>query len=448
MTTAPAADRHDTVLASYLPKLVEAWHQDDAPPRLVEIEGTVISADISGFTALSERLAGLGHEGAEELTDLLNRCFTQMIDASEANGGDVVKFGGDALLILFHGPDHAARAVRAMVLMRQIVAQRWATNSVARVELGISQGAHSGTYRFSIVDGGHLELFAAGPAVTATVECESDAGRGNILVSADMAELLPEEWLGDRMESGAVRIRHRRVGADLTDLDSVRHDTRGVPGLASYMAPALAEQVVVGSPGEHRMVSVAFLAVGGTDELVEREGPEALHEALETITDGVRDVLATRRVHWLASDAYVNGGKIILTAGAPTSTSEDEDQMLLALHEFMQRPAPLPIKVGVNRGRVFFGDLGSPTRRTFTVMGDAVNLAARLMQKATPGQIVASKLILDQATTTFEVDDLEPFMVKGKSAPIHAAVLGEPVHADEDEHDPAPHRAAVRGPRP
>ena len=60
--------------------------------------------------------------------------------------------------------------------------------------------------------------------------------------------------------------------------------------------------------------------------------------------------------------------------------------MLLAVREIMDADGPLPIRIGVNRGSVFVGEVGPPYRRTFTVMGDAVNLAARLMAKAEPGR--------------------------------------------------------------
>ena len=63
------------ILASYVPRLVEDVQRGGSSDGLLIFDGTLVSADISGFTALSERLAGLGHEGAEELTDLLNRCF-------------------------------------------------------------------------------------------------------------------------------------------------------------------------------------------------------------------------------------------------------------------------------------------------------------------------------------------------------------------------------------
>ena len=82
------------------------------------------------------------------------------------------------------------------------------------------------------------------------------------------------------------------------------------------------------------------------------------------------------------------------------------------------------LRVGVNRGHVFAGALGGTTRQTFTAMGDAVNLAARLMQRAGPGEIVASSRVLDHTTARFDLTPLEPFPVKGKQALINASLVG------------------------
>ena len=287
-----------------------------------------MSADISGFTALSERLAGLGHEGAEELTDLLNRCFGQMIDGCEERGGDIVKFGGDALLVLFTDDDHALRAVAAMECMRSIVAQPWSTNSVRHVRLGISQGAHSGLFGFSLVDGGHLELLVGGPAVSRTVDYEAAADRGQILLSPTTAGLVPDAWLGRPAADGARPLRRglAEVGAvGLRPLDA----RRGIDGLDRYLATPLIEQVLSTADGEHRQVAIAFVNAGGTDDLYFAEGPEALHEACQAVADNVREVLRAHPVHLLASDAYSNGAKMILTAGAPVSTDADDDHLLL-----------------------------------------------------------------------------------------------------------------------
>ena len=59
--------------------------------------------------------------------------------------------------------------------------------------------------------------------------------------------------------------------------------------------------------------------------------------------------------------------------------------MLRALREIVAADVGLPIRAGVNRGHVFTGDIGGANRRTYAVMGDAVNLAARLTSRAQPG---------------------------------------------------------------
>ena len=127
---------------------------------------------------------------------------------------------------------------------------------------------------------------------------------------------------------------------------------------------------------------------------------------------------------FLSTDADDDGGKLILTAGAPTITGNDEERMLLALRKIADVERAIPIRIGVNRGAVFAGDIGPWYRRTYTVMGDAVNLAARLMAKATPGQIFATAEVLDASGTRFATNELEPFMVKGKAKPVQAWARG------------------------
>ena len=79
VTVATEARAAATALSPYVPRLVVDWAQRDPAARALIVEGSLLSADISGFTALAERLAAIGRAGAEELTDLLNRCFDGMI---------------------------------------------------------------------------------------------------------------------------------------------------------------------------------------------------------------------------------------------------------------------------------------------------------------------------------------------------------------------------------
>jgi class 3 adenylate cyclase len=180
---------------------------------------------------------------------------------------------------------------------------------------------------------------------------------------------------------------------------------------------------LVGAPAEHRRVTVAFVKFSHTDHLEDR-GPDVVAEHLQRLVTIVADAARENGVHWMATDIVADGGKIILAAGAPTASEDDEDRMLRTVRTVIEQTTGFDVRVGVNCGPVFVGDLGSPRRRTFTLMGDAVNLAARLMTKAGPGQVVVSKALTDRARTRYELETLEPFFVKGKSEPINASVLG------------------------
>src|SRR5204862_672735 len=64
------------------------------------------------------------------------------------------------------------------------------------------------------------------------------------------------------------------------------------------------------------------------------------------------------------------------------------------------------------------------SRRTDAIKGDAVNLAARVMGRAAPGQVLATAAVVDRSRTLFQMDALEPFMAKGKKRPVQALSVG------------------------
>src|SRR5258708_30629430 len=150
--------------ARYVPRVAAEWALDAPGSQFRVLDASLCFVDISGFTKLSERLARKGRIGAEELTEVLNRAFGDMLDLAYARGGALLKFGGDALLLLFEGDDHPRQAACAAVEMR--VALRTAATiptSVGRVALRMSVGVHSGAVHWFRVGGLHHELLAPGP---------------------------------------------------------------------------------------------------------------------------------------------------------------------------------------------------------------------------------------------------------------------------------------------
>ena len=96
--------------SSYLSKVAAQAPEGSDQGNWLPIDGTLVFSDISGFTNLSERLALKGRIGAEELTTVLDRVFGRMIDIAISRGGSLIKFGGDALLLMFDTEDHALQA--------------------------------------------------------------------------------------------------------------------------------------------------------------------------------------------------------------------------------------------------------------------------------------------------------------------------------------------------
>src|SRR3954454_20106721 len=78
-----------------------------------ELQGTLAFFDISGFTKLTERLARVGRSGAEHINDVLNTVFQGLIGDVFRRGGDVLEFGGDAMVVLFTGTAHERRGAVA-----------------------------------------------------------------------------------------------------------------------------------------------------------------------------------------------------------------------------------------------------------------------------------------------------------------------------------------------
>ena len=417
MTGAAAA-----ALAPYLPRIAIEWANSDPSTSFREVDGSLLFADISGFTSLSERLARKGRIGAEELTGTLNDCFAAILAVAYDAGGSLLKFGGDAVLLLFEGDLHAPRACASALRMRAVMRDvGGVSTSVGRVRLRMSMGVHSGRIHLFRVGRSHRELIVTGPGATAVVEMESAASANEIVVSPGTATRLDSRLVGPRQGSGFL-LRNRRL-----DAPSGLATTSVEAGDDAHLAvPVVLREHLLAGPTEpeHKQASVAFVHFDGVDDLVSTQGPDAVVAALEDLVGAVQDATAEHGVTFLGSDVDADGGKIILVGGAPRVVGDDDGRMLRCLRAVADGPRALPIRVGVNHGHVFVGEVGPSYRRTYTVIGDAVNLAARLMAKASAGEILATSAVLDGSSTEFSCAEVPPFVVKGKSQPVAAFAVG------------------------
>jgi class 3 adenylate cyclase/tetratricopeptide (TPR) repeat protein len=406
---------------------------DEAPERIWRRESaTLVFADVSGFTAMSERLARRGKIGAEETTAAINLLFAALLDATSAGGGEILKFGGDAVLAMFTGPDHPARgAGTAQEMQRAMRAIGRIETAAGVVRLRLSAGVASGEAHLFCVGSAPRDLLVAGPLATAVVECEAAAEPGEVVVSHDTARLLDDHVLGEPKGPGRLlRSRGASLIIDTADLslyaDRPAELTLRPPTVpAGFDArPALPDHLHDREPtdGEHRFASVAFVKFRGVDALI--GDVDHVATLLQSVVVTASAACARHGVTLVATDVDAGGGKLFLAAGAPTASPDDEDRLLHALRDILALSSPLQLRAGAHRGRAFVGDIGTDQRRFWSVMGDVVNLTARVMSKAQPGQLLATTALLERLRDDFERTPVPPFRVKGKTEPVFAEAVG------------------------
>jgi class 3 adenylate cyclase len=413
-------------LAPYVPRALLARLARASIEVLTEtVPVTMVFADVSGFTRLSERLARAGQEGAEQLVDVINACFTALLADAYGRGGSLVKFGGDAMLLLFYNEGHTERACDAAVAMRRTLRtvghiRAGASNVVLRMSVGV----HSGEYTMFVVGDSHRELLIGGSAATAVVEMESAASSGHIVVSPQTAHCLPRSCVGPSVGPGFLLARCPPAPEWISPPGLV---TPADEVIAPFLPDAVRTQLKEGSGSiapQHRTAAVAFVRFGGLDELVALHGAANAAQRLDELVRLVQEAADRYEVCFLDTDIDTNGGKIRLSAGVPWAIGEDEERLLLALRHIIEAQPPFPVHAGMSWGPVFTAAVGPPYRRWYAVMGDTVNVAARLAAQAPTGRIYATGDFLRNSKASFQMTVLDPLHVKGRDEPVLAADVG------------------------
>jgi class 3 adenylate cyclase/tetratricopeptide (TPR) repeat protein len=402
------------------------------------IRGAALFADISGFTPLTEALVtSLGpRRGAEELTRQLNRVYDALIDEVDRFDGSVISFSGDAILCWFQDQDGpAALRATACALAMQAAMQPFAALALPNagiVSLAMKATIASGSARRFVVGDPEVQLIdaIAGATIARTADAEHQAGRGEVLVDeATLSQLGSAfevtEWRTSP-ETGARYACLRGLNTalsieppphvDLKPLSDEQANAWVLPAIYDRLQEGLGEFLT-----ELRHAVALFLRFEGIDY----EADDTAGQKLDAFIRWAQEILTRYDGSLLALTIGDKGSYFYAAFGAPIAHEDDPRRAVSAALELRDLPDTLsfirPVQIGISRGTMRAGAYGGMTRRTYGVLGDEVNLAARLMQRAEPGEVLISQRVLGAVGSAFDVEMLPPMQVKGKAEPVAVA---------------------------
>jgi adenylate cyclase len=170
--------------------------------------------------------------------------------------------------------------------------------------------------------------------------------------------------------------------------------------------------------------TILFADIKGFTALAERMPPREVNLILNDFFSRMTDILFR---YDGTLDKYIGDG-LMAVFGAPMEKEDDAERGIRAAQEMMQALAAMmagmpedrkfTIRIGINTGKVVAGNIGSPKRMDYTVIGDAVNTASRLESIAQPNQILIGEETYRRVQGKFKIRSIGPRKVKGKTVEV------------------------------
>ena len=439
-------------LASYVPGLIVDRLISDCDDHVVpsipwrqEYETVCVFCDVSGFTALSEAMAMNG-KGAEGLAKHLNSYFSQMVRLIASDGGDVFKFAGDAMIVLW--PESQSgdmettvrRAAQCAIEIQETLDQSIMEEGVQlSVKIGIGFGRVSVLHVGGVF--GRVEYLAVGEPLIQAFTAEHKSVSGQVICSKEVWKIIADYFPAEHIFSdGYARLSvERRNEIKLVRKSSKMNTLRNSMSdsdpllearMKAYVAGAVLPNLNRDSPedeqwgNESRRCCIMFVNLGLKDQhllaaAVYDEAMTQVHEVLMTVQKSVYQYEGSIN-KFLMDD---KGSTLIACFGLPpVSHDDDPTRAVLAALLLCEGLYDLGLiaSVGITTGDVFCGVVGSKTRREYTVLGDSVNLSARLMQKASAdgGGVLCDWDTKNATNGTLNFITLDEIRVKGKTMPV------------------------------
>ncbi|MCA9921541.1 MAG: AAA family ATPase, partial [Anaerolineales bacterium] len=404
------------------------YHGSDMPDR---VRGAALFADISGFTPLTESLLNdLGPQrGAEELSRHLNLVYDALINILHQYGGSVISFSGDAITCWLDD-DNGLRATACAFAMQSAMSAfaHITTPTGKTISLAMKTAVAGGTARRFLIGNPDIQRIdvLAGSLLDELVGGEHCAQKGDVVVSettlAALAGLTTvERWCGGENNGRFAILSPFTQTIPPKPWRDLPPDGIDAKTLRPWLLPAVFDRLNSGGGeflAELRPAVALFMRFAGIDYDQDPTAADKLNQFIQA----VQKILARYESNLLQLTIGDKGSSLYAAFGAPLAHEDDAIRAISAALELQALSTTLDfitgLEIGISQGRMRTGAYGGVMRRTYGVLGDDVNLAARLMQLAQPGEILVSSRVWAAAEPAFIWERRPDTPIKGKAEPI------------------------------
>ncbi|EIJ43583.1 adenylate/guanylate cyclase family protein [Beggiatoa alba B18LD] len=404
-------------LISYTPTLVQrhyAMQPDWQPsPHAEQLQTAALFVDIYGLTPIAEQLLEQGNTGSDILTQLLNGYIGQIIDIISEHGGEVLKFSGDALLVLWPvgvtGKDLTVVTRRAALCA--LALQTWQQHNPPTILPYAPENTPFSVVRHASLTGialrilleagdiwaatvggveGQWEFFIAGESLLRLSAGQRHAQPAEVTISPTAWQYLQRHAKGELLENHYIRLQSLIRPLKPRHTPEITLPPETAIYLRRYISPIILARLDKGKTqwfAELQQVSVLFLNIEGLDyhnASVLTQIQDALYELQQIVLRFTGQV-----IQFLVNDY---GTRFIAAWGVPLDNSivpthQVEENAFYALQaaqavRLMLHEQQLRGSIGISTGQVFCSNRGNTTRCYFDLIGMTMQRAAYLMQSA------------------------------------------------------------------
>ena len=408
--------------------------------------GTALFADISGFTPLTETLAAeFGRKrGAETVLNYINPVFDAIITVLHEYGGSVIGFAGDSITCWLDAGQKAAngtpyidtiRRGLACAFAMQVAMRQFATVTTPggeEVALSIKVSLASGAARRFAVGNPEEQLVdvLAGDTLQRMAAAEGLASGGEIVVSREVVDVISdditvEEWRTDAEGENFALISAPPKHVTLKPWPDIDYSSLNHISVQEWILNPIHDRLSQDNAflGELRPVTALFCKFA----FIDFDNDDAAGQKFDRFVRWVQAILSRYGGTLIQLTIGDKGSFFYAAFGSPYTYGDDTARAMATALDLQQRPSELAfittMQTGISRGQVWSGSCGGDRRRTFGVMGNQVNMSARLMGKAENGQILVNAERIDDVGDAFEFENPREIQVKGREAPLPVITL-------------------------